>query len=182
MINLREHQTELLERSREKLRSGCKSLLIQAPTGFGKTALSTFIINGVVSRGKKAAFIVPRQELAYQTSSALNEFSIPHSFIANGRPFYNRHHAHICTTGSLINKLHWIDPDLIVLDEVHYGAAQLDKIVKYYKGLGKTIIGLSATPSRLDGRGLGCWFDDMIEGPSVSWLIDVLQQKRYFEK
>lgn len=156
---------------------------MQAPTGFGKTAVSTFMINGVASRGKNAAFVVPRQELAYQTSAALNEYSIPHSFIANGRPFYNRHQVHICTTGSLVSKLHWINPDLIVLDEVHYAGAQLDKIVKHYKSLGKTIIGLSATPSRLDGRGLGCWFDDMIEGPTSAWLMEkgYLSKYRYFQ-
>lgn len=155
---------------------------MQAPTGFGKSQVSVFMANGAASRGKTTAFVVPRQELAYQFSSALNEYAIPHSFISSGRPFYNRHQVHVCTAGSLINKLHWINPDMLICDEVHYGSGQMDKIIKHYKGLGKTIIGLSATPSRLDGRGLGCWFDDMIEGPTTRWLMDnkYLSEYEYF--
>jgi superfamily II DNA or RNA helicase len=33
-------------------------------------------------------------------------------------------------------------------------------------------IGVTATPERLDGKGLGVMFDRMVMGPSVQWLID----------
>lgn len=35
-----------------------------------------------------------------------------------------------------------------------------------------THIGLSATPWRLDGSGLDDCFDELIPGPSTSWLMD----------
>jgi superfamily II DNA or RNA helicase len=34
------------------------------------------------------------------------------------------------------------------------------------------VLGVTATPERLDGKGLGEVFDDLIRGPEVSWLID----------
>ena len=52
----------------------------------------------------------------------------------------------------------------------HIGAQSWDDL--FYRFPRAKILGLSATPWRLDGQGLGRWFDDMIVGPTVAELIE----------
>ena len=62
-------------------------------------------------------------------------------------------------------------PDFIVIDEAHRVAAS-----SYHSTLaaysGAHVLGVTATPERLDGKGLGDYFDVMVRGPEVQWLID----------
>ncbi len=64
-----------------------------------------------------------------------------------------------------------LPPDLIIYDEAHHVAAGTwDKI---YKAFPQAFhVGLTATPERLDGKGLRPWFQEIIYGPPVRWLID----------
>jgi superfamily II DNA or RNA helicase len=60
--------------------------------------------------------------------------------------------------------------ELIIVDEAHHIAAQTwRKILEAYPNARR--IGLSATPCRSDGRGLGNYFDELIEGPQIPELI-----------
>ena len=52
----------------------------------------------------------------------------------------------------------------------HVASASYTKIFDHYPNARH--IGLTATPERLDGAGLGKYFDAIVEGPSVSWLIE----------
>lgn len=164
-------QNVLINQAKDKVRAGCKALLIQGATGSGKTVIASEIISGAYRKEKMCFFIVPRRDLLRQTSQTLNEFGIPHSFIAAGLRTDPRMKIFVCSTSTLINRLEII-PDIAIIDETHYGGAGLDKIIKTYKAAGVIIIGLSATPWKLSGKGLGCWYDDMICGPSIRWLID----------
>lgn len=61
--------------------------------------------------------------------------------------------------------------DLVIIDEAHHGVAG------GYAGLFGTqhrakFLGVTATPERLDGRGLGAVFDRMVVGPSTAELIE----------
>jgi superfamily II DNA or RNA helicase len=169
---LRSKQLELNGACTSEARKGYKSILIQAATGFGKSVCATAQIQTALSRGKKCAFVVPKRDLVRQMSATFSDFNIPHSFVAAGYQFNPFSSVHICTAGSLVNRLDKISPDVVFIDETHVGAGQLDKIIKHYKAKGAWIIGLSATPTRLDGRGLNCWYDTMVRGPSIRWLID----------
>jgi superfamily II DNA or RNA helicase len=60
--------------------------------------------------------------------------------------------------------------DLIVLDEAHHARARTyRRILESYPNA--VVIGLTATPCRGDGRGLGNIFDKIIEGPPIAELI-----------
>lgn len=62
------------------------------------------------------------------------------------------------------------EPDICIWDEAHHiGAAGWAAIMAAWPNA--THIGLSATPIRLDGKGLDAFFDDIVLGPSVHWLI-----------
>ena len=171
-------QTDLINRAKEKVRAGCKSLLIQGATGSGKTVIASDIVNGAYGKGKVCFFIVPRRELIRQTSNTFSEFGIPHSFIAAGMPCDTRMKIFIASQQTLINRLSII-PDIAIVDETHFGSDGLDEIIKFYKDAGTVVIGLSATPWKLSGQGLGCWYDDMVCGPTIAWLIENGRLSKY---
>src|SRR6185437_15729827 len=62
-----------------------------------------------------------------------------------------------------------IQPDLIFVDEAHHArAASYQHILDAFPQA--ACVGLTATPARLDGRGLGELFDELVLGPSVGEL------------
>lgn len=174
MITLYPDQEELLEQTRAALRES-KSVLIQAVTGFGKTVTSAAMFSSAVSRGKRCMFVVPRRELLRQVSNTLSRYGIDHSFVSAGHPYNPHSLMHVATTETLSNRIDLdLEPekDLVVYDECHYGKTALGKVIKHYGDSGAYNVGLSATPMRQDGRGLKMWFDRMVRGKSVRWLID----------
>ena len=178
MIKLYDFQEEKVNAVRDFVSKGYKSVLLASPTGSGKTAMATAIVYGAYKKEKVCFFVVPRRDLLDQTSLTLAEFGIPHSFIAAGKPCNTFARVFVCSTGTLQNRLS-IVPDIAIIDESHYGDKALDKIIKYYKSNGAVVIGLSATPWKLSGKGLGCWYDKMVEGKSVRWLIDNKRLSEY---
>src|SRR5690606_7764328 len=78
----------------------------------------------------------------------------------------------VCSVMSLANRLHLLPkPDMIVWDECHHITAGSWRKIRE-RHAGAFHIGLSATPQRLDGAGLGEYFETMILGPTTRWLID----------
>ena len=179
MIRLYPDQVELVDSLRNALRKD-KSVLLQAVTGSGKTIVVSHLFERAMHRKKRSMMLVPRQELLSQTSNTFSKFDIPHSFISAGRKYDPRSNSFVATVGALLNRLDTApDIDFLAVDETHYGSTSLDKIIKHYKSRGTYIIGLSATPQKLSGKGLGCWYDSMVEGRSVSWLIENKRLSKY---
>lgn len=164
-------QAVLIDQLKQAIYSGYKSVLLQAHTGTGKTRMASEIVYGAYKKEKVCFFVVPRKDLVRQTSETLKQYGIYHSFIVAGMRCDTRAKIFVCTTQTLRNRLAII-PDLAIFDETHYGSTGLDKLIVKYKAAGTVIIGLSASPWKLSGKGLGCWYDKMVCGPSIRWLID----------
>ena len=171
MKTLYPHQEEMIDQTREEMKRGKKSILLQLATGGGKSVIAAEFIRRALLRGKKSAFVVPRRELVRQMDSTFEDFGISHSFVAAGYDFNPYSRVHVCTAGTLVNRLDKIEPDIVFIDETHYGAGTLDKIIRYYQKRGCYVIGLSATPWKLSGKGMDMWYQTMIQGPSVDFLI-----------
>ena len=62
-------------------------------------------------------------------------------------------------------------PDLVIIDEAHHSVSK-SYVEMFARWPDAKFIGVTATPERLDGKGLGTMFDRMVMGPSVQWLID----------
>jgi len=61
--------------------------------------------------------------------------------------------------------------DLLIIDEAHRATASTYRaVIDKYQGC--TVLGMTATPVRIDGSGLCEIFSDMVLGPSVRDLID----------
>jgi DNA repair protein RadD len=70
------------------------------------------------------------------------------------------------------------EPNLIVFDEAHHiGSASWESVFNRFPRA--RVLGLTATPWRLDGVGLGRYFDHMVMGPSVADLIANGSLSRY---
>ena len=170
MFALRDYQSDLIDRARHELRTH-RSVLVQAPTGAGKTALAAFMIASAAQRGKRAWFVCHRDFLLTQTAGAFDAVGVPYGYIAAGMPANPYQAIQIASVGSLARRLHKLaPPDLIVWDEAHHVAAKTWASIFRWASVAHHV-GLSATPARLDGRGLGDFFGAMVHGPSVGRLI-----------
>lgn len=170
-IVLRDYQSDLIARTSAALRTHKRVILVLA-TGGGKTACAAYMASTAVARGLKVAFICHRIELVKQSVAAFAKQGIDAGIIAAGFAFNPHHEVYVCGIGTLARRLDKLPCkfDLVIVDEAHHAPSAT---------WGATIaalaprwtIGLSATPCRLDGRGLGEQFDAMEIGPTTRALI-----------
>lgn len=184
-MDLRPYQVELVDRVRAKMRVS-RRVLLQLATGGGKTAIASFIVKSAVQRGGKVWFICHRDFLVEQTEKTFRSAGVECSFIAQGRWFNPWVPVQVAMVNTLSNRIEKLieqhgAPRVCIWDEAHHISAKT--WAKIMLLMPDTIhIGLSATPQRLDGRGLDDHFDDIVCGPSVAWLMEqgFLSQYRMF--
>lgn len=183
MIKLYPQQVDPVNRVRASFKTN-KSVLLQAPTGFGKSVVASYILRSAIEKRSTVWFVVPRIELMHQMSAVFRSFGIKHTYIAQKFRYYEGYPAAICTLETLKRRMKDLPlPTLAVLDETHWGGASIDAVVKYLRSKGVYILGLSATPARTDNMGMADWYDDMVCGPSVRSLINdgLLSDYRLFQ-
>jgi DNA repair protein RadD len=175
-MELRQYQKDALNNIIRSHRRGNKNVLLQAATGSGKTVMASAFVKHFVEQGKKVLFLAHRRELITQCSSKLDAFGIKHGIIMAGSSaefWYDVQVASIDTlrSRSITNKHEELPKaDLVIIDEAHRCLSNTYlKLIKLYKDA--HILGLTATPVRSDGRGLGHIFSDMVQAPSIGWLI-----------
>lgn len=180
MISLRDYQLSGVGRLRESIQRHRKSILVAA-TGSGKTRMAIRIMQGAVAQGNRCWFIVHRRELCHQTSRALWDAKLEHGMIlpAKGRS------PQLAQVGTVITAANRIEsmpvsqrPRVIIFDECHRSvSASYQRIVEACPDA--YIIGLTATPERTDGRGLGELYADMVQVQDMAWLIREGYLSRY---
>ena len=171
MIVLRPYQERAIAECRQAYRQGERAVLLQMPTGAGKTMTASTVVHGAAGRGNATWWLTHRRELAAQASQTFHSLEIPHGTVQAGHvsdPYALVQVASIQTIARRVDKLP--KPKLIVFDECHHiGAASWDALFHAFPEA--KILGLTATPWRLDGQGLGRWFGHMVEGPTTGELI-----------
>lgn len=172
---LRDYQTAAVNNLRASLARGNRSPLLTAPTGSGKTIIARALVEGANAKGKRVLFLAPRRELIFQTCEKLESAGIPYGVLMAGqvpRPWEPVQVACVptLTTRCLRNKTQPLPKaDLLIVDEAHWSIAQQTRaLLDAYPEAVK--VGLTATPARADGRGLGAMYDDLVLGPSVAEL------------
>lgn len=169
-IELRDYQAKAIHDLRLAFRSGARSPLLVAPTGMGKTICFSAITAGAVDRGRRVLILVHRRELITQASGKLTAAGVPHGVIAAGFEPTDLP-VQVASVQTLARRLDRIThtPDLIVIDEAHHAVAGTwCSVLSHYSHAYR--LGVTATPVRRDGRGLGEVFDRLVLGPSVASL------------
>lgn len=177
MLKLRNYQEGAVEGIRQSYRDGFRSPLLVLPTGGGKTVVFSYVAAQTASRGKRVLILVHRIELLRQTANKLTEAGVYHGLI-NPKYTPNLHApVQVASVQTVVNRLDKIHaPDLIIVDEAHHAlAGTWKKIIGAFPNA--RVLGVTATPCRGDGTGLGVQaggvFDDLVMGPQIAELIDM---------
>lgn len=179
-VQLYADQLDLVSRVRAAIGRGHRSVLMQSATGSGKTRCALDMISGAVKKGSTAMFAVPRTELLLQTMETLSGYDVPFSTIAPGFSYNPFSPVHLAMTPTLARRLDkFAPPTVLFLDECHFGGNDLDRVISWAKAAGTRIIGLSATPLKTNGKGMGLWYDHMEQGLPVADLIEQGRLSRF---
>lgn len=167
---LRPYQESVIDDTREALRRH-HSVLMQGPTGMGKTAITVFMMGRAAAQGKRAYFLVHQNELLSQTSKALWRQQLEHGMIASGKA-RSTLPAQVASVQTLVRRMdQYKEPDLLIIDEAHRAAAKTYKTI-IERWPNARVIGLTATPQRTDGKPLDVLFDTLVLGPTIRELMD----------
>lgn len=142
-----------------------------APTGFGKTATAVEIVRQAVAKGRKTWFLCHLGEILHDTSTRLTAAGIRHGHIQSGRSSDYSLPVQIVAVATAARRAHLPRPDLIIVDECHLAVARSYREVIAAAGSPR-LLGLTGTPLRLDGRGLGEVFDRLVLTCGTADLVD----------
>ena len=175
---LRPYQRDCIDKLRERVIAGKRRLLLYMPTGGGKTVVAAEIIRLALEKGNPSLFLCHRRELVFQASNKLTDIELPHGIILAGTPRNQDDLVQVASVQTLHSraaqrKVMAPPPAaLVIVDECHHATARTWlEILEMYPDA--VVIGLTATPIRRDGNGLGTFFQEIVEAPSVQEMIDL---------
>lgn len=172
-ICLRPYQQQLIDDVGYEYSEGRRRVCAVAPCGAGKTIMTAWMARGTALSGRRAIFMVHRQELIEQTSVTFTAMGIRHGLIAAGAAKEYDLPVQIASVQTLIHCLPQVQaPDFLICDECHHIVANTyRKIVDQFSS--SYVLGVTATPERIGGQGLGEIFQSLVLGPSTADLIAV---------
>lgn len=171
MFHLREYQEDAIAQAAAKISGGCRSLILVSPTGSGKTVIGAHIMLKAITKGNPVLFLAHRKELVDQCSKKLTALSLPHGIIMAGHPYDSTAPIQVASLQTANRRELPDDFRLILTDECHHAAADSYKRI-YDQFPNAVMIGLTATPYRADGAGLGDAFTDWVRVATIQELTD----------
>jgi superfamily II DNA or RNA helicase len=164
-------QEKCVSALQRKYAEGRKAPVLVAPCGFGKTVVFAHIAKKVFDKGNSVIICAHRQELLQQICATLDKFDVSHGTITAGKSACNGNAVQVASVQTLARRLQNIkEPTLLIFDEAHHILANTwRKIISHFSGA--KILGVTATPWRMNGEGLGAIFDCMVLGPTAEELM-----------
>ena len=181
MSELRDYQQDLLERvHRSLLYAPDARVMLQLPTGGGKTRIAGELLSRRLKDGRKAVWLTHRRELAAQTEGMLQQDGVTATSNMRWEPHTN--------TPTLVNGVvilmaqtvsrrtavaevwnGYNSNDLMIIDEAHHATADgWARAMRQWPG---PVLGMTATPWRLSQReGFDHLFEELVCGPQVAAL------------
>lgn len=158
-IKLRQYQIDLIKKLKTSLKEGNHNIMVQSPAGSGKSVIIAEIARKATKRKNFVLFIVHRRELVDQIKKTFELQNVDFSFC---------YISMVQTVTRHLDKINY--PRLILVDEAHHSLAK--SYIRIFKHFSKAnVIGFTATPWRLSGKGFANIYNDLILGPSIKWLI-----------
>lgn len=167
MKELRPYQAEAIDDLRATLRQGINRIVLQLPTGAGKTRCAAEIIQSALQKKKRVAFCIPALSLIDQAitdfyNEGIRDVGViqsDHVLSDWSKP------VQICSVATLASRKAYPAADIVIVDETHV----LYQSVKDWMAQTKIpFIGLSATPW---AKGLGLHYQTLIKPVSMRELI-----------
>ena len=173
-MKLRPYQKKLIKSLRKAFFEKHRSVCLQLPTGAGKTIIAAFIAQQRAEEKKgKTLILTHRGEILHQFYETLALVGLQQKvgIIASKHP-PNPHALFQIATIQTLARRKLPEARFVIIDEAHHVRAKTwERIVQHYKEHKSHILGLTATPARLDGRGLGKIFSYLVCGPSLHDLV-----------
>lgn len=145
-------------------------MLLVMPTGAGKTRTAASYADSCVRRGKRVLWVAHRRELVLQASGTLRQFDLEVGEIIDGKPSTNpAAPVQVAMVQTLAASKRIPQASVIIADEAQHGTAStwLDVFSSQPEA---EVLGLSATPERTDGVGLGEVFQRLVAPVSIGEL------------
>lgn len=152
-MKLRPYQEKALEEIRAHMGRGTKKILLQLPTGAGKTVIFCKVLKGVKEKGKHAIMVVRGRSLVSQGSDRLEREGVDHGVLMYKHPKTDpKNSIQVCSIDTLRARGIYPKADLIVLDEVHFATSKSYKnfLARYPDAY---LLGVTATPYPKKGLG-----------------------------
>lgn len=176
------HQQEALDALDAERARGHHRNLIVAATGSGKTVIAALDYARMCRDGVRPSllFVAHRQELLKQSlatfRAAMRDGHFGELLVADERPVLGRHvfasiqSLHAARLEQLARDAY----DVLVVDEFHHAEADTYRdLLTHFQP--RTLLGLTATPERADGRNVLDWFDRRITFELRLW--DAIDQE-----
>lgn len=196
-IKLRDYQQEAVNKIYDSWNQGNRNVSLVMCTGLGKSVCMSSIALNFDNQHKPVAVVAHRNELVSQMSCHLARVGLYHRIIAPRAVVGQISRKHKIEFGksfinpSALSAVVGVDTLMARADSLKNWAQQIalwevDEQHHITRGnkWGKAVemfvnargLGVTATPNRADGQGLGRWvdgvMDDMVLGPSMRWAIE----------
>ncbi len=178
---LRDYQSKAVDTSWAQACSGQRPIIV-SPTGAGKTYIAAALVAQARSNHMRVLVLTPRREILKQTIEKVELFGVPPQetgVIMGADTFGIYRPVQIASWSTLVRRAARSDAcspiaDLVIVDEAHLALSKKHKerVLDYYAEKNTLIIGMTATPARRSGYGLGDFFTSLVRTLSVQELID----------
>jgi DNA repair protein RadD len=171
MRPLHDYQDEAFCDLRTTIKQGARRIMVQSPTGSGKTRLSAEIVDSSLRKGNKVAFVVPAIALIDQTIESFYEEGIRGiGAIQANHPMTDwSQPVQVASVQTLQSRGVFPEANTVIFDEAHRLFEAHKKWLTHPDWQAVPFIGLSATPW---AKGLGKYFTTLLKVTSTRELID----------
>ena len=167
---LRDYQQSMLQDLRRAWKRH-QSMMVQMPTGTGKTHLIAAVIRDHADKG--VLVVAHRMELIAQISQTLSDFGIEHGLIVSGSEADTGKPVQVASIQTLARRMDGTlpNPALVIVDEAHHALAKTYRML-WERWTKARFLGLTATPCRLNNAPFTDLFQKLLQSYSIQEFID----------
>lgn len=165
---LRPHQVKAIDMVRQSLGKGNRRVVMQGPTGFGKTLVASKIIDLARAKGNRVIFTAPAISLIDQTVTAFEREGVTGIGVMQANhPRTDRFAPVQVASVQTLARREIPDASLVIVDECHIRSQVIEDLMDERRDI--FFVGLSATPW---ARGMGLRWQDLVIPTTIGELID----------
>jgi DNA repair protein RadD len=171
LFPLRPLQKSALDALKSSISAGKRRVVLQLPTGAGKTVIAAHMVAGGLAKRKRIAFAVPLISLVDQTVERFVENGINPADIGvmqADHPLRRPQAPVQIASVQTLDRRGFPEADFVIVDEAHVRFRAIDRFISERPNT--LFVGLTATPW---AKGMGDIWDDLIVPTTLRELIDL---------